>query len=155
MADKTKTQAQLRKEIELNKKRNDDLQKQLNKLAQQGIDKEIDAVEASLSTLMEDQDFDLADLKKRFKRLLEKSYGKGYSVKVVKKSSAISFNWPDLLKMMGENNITSESKALSASELASLYSGQSNVKFSQKWNDKPKELKKVGAAAAAKYYIKK
>jgi len=66
MADKPKTASQLRKEIEANKKANEKLQKELNGLAQRAINKEIEAVEDSLKTLIADKDFDMTDLKKKF-----------------------------------------------------------------------------------------
>ena len=73
----------------------------------------------------------------------------------MKKSSAISFVWGDLIEKMKADNVTSKVRAKSAAELAELYSGKTNVKFNTSWNVKPDNLLKVGDAAAAKYYVKK
>jgi hypothetical protein len=157
MADKPKTASQLRKEIEANKKANEKLQKELNGLAQRAINKEIEAVEDSLRTLIADKDFDMTDLKKKFKSLLEKSYGKEYTVKISKKSSAIDFAWDTLKEKMNEEGFTSEDNTAGSGALAELYSGKSNVKFSQRWNKKderPDWLVQIGKAASASYYAK-
>lgn len=153
MSENSKTAAQIRKEIEANKKANEKLQKELNKLAQSKINSEIEAVEASLKTLMEDAGFDLGDLKKKFTGILQKLYGKGYKVKVSKDSTAIDFEWDTLKTLMEEKSIKSVDSAKSGGELAELYSGKKKVKFKQKWNDKPEWLKKKGDAASAKYYV--
>ena len=73
MTDKQKTPAQIKKEIDENNKKNDKLQKELNTLAQGAINKQIQAVEDSLVTLMQDDKFELADLKSKLKALLQKS----------------------------------------------------------------------------------
>ena len=154
MPDKPKTPAQIRKEIEANKKANEKLQKELNNIAQGAINKEIEAVEQSLATLMEDKEFDLSDLKGKFKSLLQKAYGKGYTIQVKKKSSAIDLDWDVLKTKMKEGDVNSEANAKTSSGLAELYSGKKNVKFNQKWNEKPSWLRKKGDKASATYYVK-
>lgn len=153
MTDKQKTPAQIKKEIDENNKKNDKLQKELNTLAQGAINKQIQAVEDSLVTLMQDDKFELADLKSKLKALLQKSYGKGYTVQVKKKSSAIDLDWEVLKTKMTEGKISNAAKSKTSSELAELYSGKKNVKFNQKWNEKPTWLKKKGDKASAKYYL--
>ena len=155
MTDKPKTASQIRKEIESNKKANEKLQNELNALAQRAINKEIEDVEESLKTLVEDKDFDMTDLRKKFKSLLEKSYGKDYIVKIIKKSLAIDFAWDNLKDKMETAGYTSGDNTAASGKLAELYSGKTNVKFNQKWNKKderPEWLVQVGKAASATYY---
>ena len=153
MADNATTPAQIRKQMAANNKENETFQKQLNKIAQTGINKEIEDVEASLRTLLEDDDFDMSDLKKKFKLLLQKCYGKAYVVRVDKKPQAGPFEWDKLLQIMHENGIITKQKAQKRGQLEELYFGKKNMQFNIKWNDKPDNLHKDGDSTAAKYFV--
>ena len=156
MNTKSKTLKQIQKEIEANNKANEKLLKEANQLAQAGINEQIKDVDETLSTLLEDDNFDMTDLKKKFKALLQKSYGKGYVVKVAKKPTVGKFHWAVLADKMAKNGAAGKQNAKSRKELEELFYSEGNKVFGQPFNDKEersKYLKATGTAANMKYYV--
>ena len=148
-----KTAKQIQKQIQDNEKANAVLRNELNKMAQSGIDDQIKTVEASLKTLIADDNFDVTELKQTFKSLLSKCYGSTYDIKVVKKPTSATFKWVDLLAKMKEAGLTNENKSATRKELEKLYFENEKTIFKQEWNKKPKGLKIYGKKAGAKYYV--